>query len=438
MSYIPLKSPLGLVPRDSEVSNQQVDSSLIAGAIYGQVINGQGSSLPSVTVPPAQAGSVATTGGMLAIDPRTNMLLESNTLTKRFVPVSSRPFFKLLIYYGYPSLVNAASNINQAAQIYSEYDLVVFGAGLEVPTHPDHANLVTIIRLMNRLNPQTLVAGYIDLGVTTNNYTIAQMTTMTSQWKATGADMIFWDDAGYDFHTDRARQTTMINVARSLGMASFMNAFNPDDIFSTTVGPYNPLGSRSVLGPDDWFLLESWPYNQGVYPGAGFLDRATVVSRANTALNWRTQFGTKIAAVSTVQYPANINSYNQYIRNLVQAMGFIFGFDAYNDNAFNFSAFGPETNLVFKGDYDMKMAQYQFAYPIAYTDNGTTFSRNDYNTVVYYVDATQYALNTPVSVAPLSPQGVPSGVPPAGLVGRIAFNPSNVYGYDNGAAWVNV
>ena len=55
---------------------------------------------------------------------------------------------KLAIYYGWPSAVNGAGgDINVAAAVFDDYDQVVFGAGLEDPSHGDHANLVAMLAL---------------------------------------------------------------------------------------------------------------------------------------------------------------------------------------------------------------------------------------------------------------------------------------------------
>src|SRR5438876_5501709 len=42
---------------------------------------------------------------------------------------------RLAIYYGYPSLVNGAhQDLSRAVAVFSEYDLIVLGAGLEFDT----------------------------------------------------------------------------------------------------------------------------------------------------------------------------------------------------------------------------------------------------------------------------------------------------------------
>ena len=51
---------------------------------------------------------------------------------------------KLAIYYGWPSAVNATYTPALAAGVFSKYNLVVFGAGLEDVSHPDAFAIIAI------------------------------------------------------------------------------------------------------------------------------------------------------------------------------------------------------------------------------------------------------------------------------------------------------
>src|SRR5580693_8524112 len=52
----------------------------------------------------------------------------------------------LLIYYGYPSLINGANgNLTKAASTLGSYNDVVLGDTLELSSHPDHANTTKIL-----------------------------------------------------------------------------------------------------------------------------------------------------------------------------------------------------------------------------------------------------------------------------------------------------
>ena len=163
----------------------------------------------------------------------------------------------LLIYYSYPSVINGASTLAAAAAALGSYDYVVLGDTLENPSHPDHTNTVAI--LANPAMAHTTVFGYIDLGVSTQNLSIAAIETRIDQWKATGAKGIFLDDFGYDFGTTRARQNTIVAYAHGKGLVVAANAFNPADAFGSQVDAItNPSGTPTVLNSSDFYLYESY------------------------------------------------------------------------------------------------------------------------------------------------------------------------------------
>ena len=218
--------------------------------------------------------------------------------------------------------------------------------------------------------------------------------------------------------------------------------YNTDDLF---------LGTPSTLmGPNDWFLLEYLPYNDGgVYSGtSNWEPRATMVARLNKALGHRNTYGSRIAATSLVDYSVKTNDANQYIRYTSQAVAFVAGLDAYGDNSGpSFSASGPTANFIFKGAWDEDMGRVgAYSRPTALITEAAgsapaTLRRYDYNTIVYYDDTfgtPTWAAVTPKTLAPLAPQGLVGGQPPAGERGRIATDNSGVYIYDTGVAWAAI
>src|SRR3990167_9714134 len=90
-------------------------------------------------------------------------------LESRDQPNWRKPF-KLLIYYGTPQGINpdvvgALWDSEKAAQVFAHWDYIVFGAGLELSTSPQHTNTQDIIGLIRGYNPVAKIFGYIDLGV---------------------------------------------------------------------------------------------------------------------------------------------------------------------------------------------------------------------------------------------------------------------------------
>jgi hypothetical protein len=218
---------------------------------------------------------------------------------------------RLTIYYGYPSLVNGSTgDVKKAVAVFGDYDVVVFGDGLEFrdvdpnrrppgagPT--EHENTRQIISGLRAPGRQTAVYGYITIG-NSQSLPLAEVQRRVDAWAAMGARGIFFDEAGYDFGTTRSRQNAVVDYVHKLGLSAFMNAYNPDDLFSPAnvianpVRGGNPDGLGCLLGSNDIFLLESFQIRQGDYEDAGNWYR-----RAALAVKYRERFGTQAFAVTT-------------------------------------------------------------------------------------------------------------------------------------------
>ena len=175
---------------------------------------------------------------------------------------------RLAIYYGWPSSVNAANgNIAQATAVFTQFDLIVFGHGLQhgpgdpyisldpalhIP-HPDYTNTVAIIH--NLLDAGKEVYGYIDLGVSSTNHSLTTIADLVNEWAATGVTGIFYDLGGKDWGVSRARLISAVDLAHnhSPSLTVFANIWDPDDAF----GP-DPEGPPP-LRDGDWYLAESHP-----------------------------------------------------------------------------------------------------------------------------------------------------------------------------------
>ena len=296
---------------------------------------------------------------------------------------------RLAIYFGFPSAVNgAAGDVNAAAAVFDDYDVVLFGAWLHLPQHDpgdpnsnpffdngctqnahfDHDNTTAIIQL---LIPTTSVYGYLSLGgentaricpstaPTPTPLSDIEIQTAIDQWDAMGVTGIFLDEAGYDFGVTRARQNTAINYAHSKGLSVFINAFNPDDIFSdevvgnitypfgsnlggqTSSVPMNPSGTPTSLGSNDIFLLESFQIIHGNFQDAGFWE-----DLADKSLYYKNLHGTKVATVTTISDglpPGPCNAqFDQSKFDYAWWSTFIHGFDYMGWGEPNaFSASGP-------------------------------------------------------------------------------------------------
>lgn len=238
---------------------------------------------------------------------------------------------KLAIYYGWPSAVNGAGgNVNNAVQTYKNYDLLVLGQGLELATHPDHLNTVSIISHTEMVN--TLVFGYIDAVLP-----IDDIQDKIELWAAMGVKGIFLDQFGYDFGVSREKQRAIIWSVHhyqigSNRLSAFVNAWNPDDAFSSNIDAiHNPLGKSTKLNETDWYLAESFAIKNGNYDdddtnGNTIKDWQDKAIKLTGPGGYRQTYGTKIAAVTTndfSSYDQNKTNYSYYasVINLFDAWG---------------------------------------------------------------------------------------------------------------------
>jgi len=222
-----------------------------------------------------------------------------------------KPPQRLAIYYGFPSLVNGSNgSVEKTAQVFSRYDVIVLGDGLQFDdvdparqppgAGPDeHRKTRDLISLLRQSRHAASVYGYVTLG-NSQKLAIAEIRRRASLWAEMGVRGIFLDEAGYDFGNTRSRQNGAVEAIHQLGLGVFMNAYRPEDLFSSAptplnaVGGGNPEGSRAVLGTRDIFLLESFQIREGQYE-----DAANWHQRTSRAVAYRDQFGTRVFGVTT-------------------------------------------------------------------------------------------------------------------------------------------
>jgi hypothetical protein len=176
---------------------------------------------------------------------------------------------RLTIYYGVPSLVNgAAGDIARAVEVFAEYDIAVFGDGLEFDdVQPrrtpagagpvEHERTRAMIARLAGMPRRTAVFGYVKLG-RPQQLSLQEIRSRLGRWAAMGAAGILFDAAGADFGVDRARQNAAVDAAHAAGLRAALNASNPDDVFRTGVDRLRPR-----LGAGDAYLLEAFAVRTG-------------------------------------------------------------------------------------------------------------------------------------------------------------------------------
>ncbi|NLG98565.1 MAG: hypothetical protein GX491_14515 [Chloroflexi bacterium] len=232
---------------------------------------------------------------------------------------------RLAFYYGFPSQVNdSGGNTQKATQVFKEYDIVVFGNTLDSPSNQDHDRAKTIINNLKRYG--TRVYGYIDLCYDGGNYCsslpLSEIYASTDRWAEMGAYGIFFDQVGFEYSVSRDRLNAALDYVHSKGLSAFVNVWDPDDVFSETVHEkFNPTGVRSHLGPQDYFLHESFAVTLSEYQDPAFL-----IEKSEKALKWKKLFGTKMATVNTTAFTNP--PFEQEKADYVWWMTLLYGYDA--------------------------------------------------------------------------------------------------------------
>jgi hypothetical protein len=219
----------------------------------------------------------------------------------------------LLIYYGYLNSFNSAVHgwdNQKVAKEMAQYGVLVFGDGLQNPSHPDYANTQVIIPRIKALNPSALIFGYV-----TVNQSLTDFQTKVDQWNTLGVHGIFLDEAGYDYGTTTTNGRDAFNAkvdyvhGRSSAKLAFANSWNMDHIIGTandTSYPnttWNPDLHESKLTADDWYLLESFCINTTSYTAStpdGYEPKADWAARGVKAQGHRATYGINLAAVGII------------------------------------------------------------------------------------------------------------------------------------------
>ena len=228
-------------------------------------------------------------------------------------PVRPRRPARLAVYYGYPSLVNqSAGAVERAVRVFSGYDVVVLGDGIEFPDRQpgrspegepaEHRKTVQIIAAAKRRNPRTRFYGYVCLGDIPGSapekklLSARELGERIRLWKGMGVAGVFLDEAGYDWPgVDRERQNMAVRYIHELGLSAFPNAFYPEELFSLEdLRGKNPHHLPPALDRRDLFLLESFQVKNGEYE-----DAAEWQQRLLPALKYREQYGSRIFATTT-------------------------------------------------------------------------------------------------------------------------------------------
>jgi hypothetical protein len=219
----------------------------------------------------------------------------------------------LAVYYGWPSAARVTDDYGApVAQGLARYAIVVLGAGLARPDHPDHAESQALIARAKEAGAE--VYGYLDLGISTQPKPPSpnDLAADIAQWKALGATGIFWDDAGFefagglDYPSYRRRVASLVALTHAADMRVFVNVWEPDHLFragGADGAAIPPVGLR----PDDLVLAESWFVANG-----RFVDGQAWHRRAEELAAYRRQQPFRLACVATGPVGPGVEASDRY------------------------------------------------------------------------------------------------------------------------------
>ncbi len=310
---------------------------------------------------------------------------------------------KLLIYYGWPSSINGTFNNTLAAAEFGQYDYIVLGDGLQSISHGDHSNTVAIITELHS-SYSTLVFGYIDLGVSTQNLSLATISTIIDDWQTTGVDGIFFDDYGYDFQVSRDRQNVVVALVQAKGMPVIANGWDPDHVFSTTIdATHNPSGTGTLLGSNDYYLSESYQVTAG-----NFQSESTWRTKADKLKSYQDVLNFKVLSITTND-AVNVYTQDEFFYAWYSAL--LYGHEATGWGEYNFSSVSAQApfrtrptldagTLFYQGIVDNSPEHYR------YTDIGKSWVKTDDHTFGFALGDTPLPVTLTTFTATTTKQGI--------------------------------
>lgn len=250
----------------------------------------------------------------------------------------------LLIYYGYPSLINGANgNLTNAATTFKQYQYVVLGEGLEQTGHDDHANTQTII---TNIKSNVKVFGYIWLGrhiAGRTPWTNAEVRDRVNLWKTMGVHGIFLDDYGYAQNVTRARQDSAVRYIHAQGLSVFVNTADIEEVFGNAVHANNPSQMPSPIDNRDFYLWESYVVIGGKYYGMylTFSEWEYWRVKSDNLRAYQTTSGFKIMSITTPDFNGTFDA-NKW--NFTWYSAWLQGHEATGWGEKNYSASSPAAN----------------------------------------------------------------------------------------------
>ncbi len=286
------------------------------------------------------------------------ILMAANTTSTYAADDGPIPPKSLAVYYGIPSRVNTGYvNVDAAAAVFGQYDVVVFNQGLEEQNHGDHTRTQQIIDILHR-DYDTKVYGYLDGVAWRSSWSltgipVANWNAHLEMWKEMGVDGIFIDRFGYDWEITRGAQNTMLEAVHTAGLNAFVNSWFIDHTFSSMPDTRYPWGNPgrvpSKIRSTDMYMLESFTITEGRYDVCDQPQGDSWLEKADKAFIYHQSFGSEMWTMTTSDQlgaastaPSDIEAKLEYAWYATT----LYGFDGFGWTEPQFSASGTSKNLM--------------------------------------------------------------------------------------------
>lgn len=204
-------------------------------------------------------------------------------------------------------------DLSCALDAYEPFTHIVFGGGIEEPSHSSHATTAQLVAELKRADPAREIWGYVSLRRHAGQWhDVAEVLRRAALWRDMGVTGIFLDEFdlcepgwrtcpqtsdGDELVFTRERQRDAVRGIHAEGLAVFANAHSIHGALGDVRGEPTPLGQAAAGRPDDMYLLE----NPTIHAGRWWtgLDRLAGAARIREAAEYAAATGVRLAVVDT-------------------------------------------------------------------------------------------------------------------------------------------
>jgi hypothetical protein len=178
---------------------------------------------------------------------------------------------KLAIYYGWPSAVHdlgeGGSGVDHAVQVFSQYDTIILGRDVELPTHGDYTNLQDIIAKL----PNKEIQGYTFFSPLPDYRPISdnEREQRIEYMKKLGMSGVLFDqvDPGFKSSVESIEKAAEAAHGRKMHVTYVANFYATNGWLEERITPFAKEGDQLLIEPfgTSW-AQDSYPIPKELHP----------------------------------------------------------------------------------------------------------------------------------------------------------------------------